>query len=138
MIEDNNEVTEIQKGFADYPLNQDMGAGTLKLSASVEEIDVMQTIKRAIELLESTNKTITQAKNKAFKSDDGPKIIVQQEEDLLYYAFDENTADGAIDGNMCSGSSASKIYAVMELIEELYESETYTEKELLESLNIKR
>jgi len=134
----NDEDINMQKTFADSPLTQGMGTAPLTLHASGQEINVMETIKRAMELLENTNKAITQAKNKAFKSDDGPKIIVQQEEDLLYYAFDENTADGAIDSDMCSGSSASKIYAVMELIEELYESETYTEKELLESLNIKR
>ena len=127
----NNEDTKMQKSFADYPLTfkQDMGTAPLKLSASGEEVDVMDTIKRAMSLLESTNEAVT-------KPTTGPKIIIQQQYDCTWYAYDEHTADGDIDSDMCSGSSSVKLYAILELIEKLFESEVYTEKELISAISV--
>jgi len=127
----NNEDTKMQKSFADYPLTfkQDMGTAPLKLSASGEEVDVMDTIKRAMSLLESTNEAVT-------KPTTGPKIIIQQQYDCTWYAYDEHTADGDIESDMCSGISSVKLYAILDLIEQLFQSEVYTEKELMSVFNV--
>ena len=127
----NNEDTKMQKSFADYPLTfkQDMGTAHLILSASGEEVDVMDTIKRAMSLLESTNEAVT-------KPTTGPKIIIQQQYDCTWYAYDEHTADGDIESDMCSGISSVKLYAILDLIEQLFQSEVYTEKELMSVFNV--
>ena len=134
----NNEDTKMQKSFADYPLTfkQDMGTAPLKLSASGEEVDVMDTIKRAMSLLESTNEAVIKARNEAFKPTTGPKIIIQQQYDCTWYAYDEHTADGDIESDMCSGISSVKLYAILDLIEQLFQSEVYTEKELMSVFNV--
>lgn len=134
----NNKETEMQKSFADYPLtlDQDIGEAPLTLHASGEEVDVMETIKRAMSLLESTNNAVTKARNEAFKPTTGPKIIIQQQYDCTWYAYDEHTADGDIESDMCSGISSVKLYAILDLIEQLFQSEVYTEKELMSVFNV--